>query len=145
MPAIERAFGLVVGVARPLRHLPLLPHLADAGFRLAVAVADRPRHRAVQLLEETVASWPGVRTGWHRFGGVDFLLDGRELGHVHGCGLLDVRLGRAAAALWIARGVAEPHHIFGTSGWVSRWVRTGSDLPDALRLLKAAADAADTD
>ena len=37
-----------------------------------------------------VSGWPGVTTGRHRFGGVEFRLERRELGHLHGSRLADL-------------------------------------------------------
>jgi hypothetical protein len=39
---------------------------------------------AAERIMATVLSWPGVEVGSHRFGGVEFRLDRRELGHLHG-------------------------------------------------------------
>ena len=61
-------------------------------------------------IEREVAGWEGVTTAPHRFGGVEFRLGNRELGHLHGDRLADlpfvrtvrdmlVDTGRAIAAL----------------------------------------------
>ena len=45
-----------------------------------------------KLIEQEVASWPGVTAAPHRFGGVEFRVGRRELGHLHGNRLADLPL-----------------------------------------------------
>ena len=135
---IEAAFTWTVRRFRWLRHVPFLPFVVDALFQLAVAAGDPGKLRAMRAIEVRVSSWKGVATGWHRYGGVAFKSGGDEFAHLHGCGLLDVWLGRDRALACIARGEAGPHHVFGESGWVSRWVRHETDVAGAVALLRAA-------
>lgn len=39
---------------------------------------------AGRTIEQTVTSWQGVSAQSHRFGGREFNLDTREIGHIHG-------------------------------------------------------------
>jgi hypothetical protein len=63
---------------------------------------------------------------------------GGEFGHVHGNGLLDVKLTRERAAGIVASGKAEPHHFFGPSAWISFQLRTPVDCGPALVVGRAA-------
>ena len=135
---VERAFTLMVRRARWLGRLPGLPQFADAFCQAAVAVTDPGRLRAMRAVERQAAHWSGVTCGLHRFGGVEFRADGREFAHLHGCGLLDGRVGRDQARTCIAAGQAEPHHVFGDSAWVSFWVRGAREVPGALKILQLA-------
>jgi hypothetical protein len=38
----------------------------------------------LEKIKKEVLSWPGVTVGQHRFGGIEFLLNKREMGHIHG-------------------------------------------------------------
>ena len=80
---------------------------------------------------------PGIRLGVHRFGGMEFInvANGRELGHVHGHGLLDVRLDRQQAAALINAGRVRNHHFLPNSGWVSFQLESAADVPFAVKLL----------
>lgn len=49
-------------------------------------MSDSPATR----IEREVASWPGVSVEPHRFGGVEFRVGRRELGHLHGSRLADL-------------------------------------------------------
>jgi hypothetical protein len=66
-----------------------------------------------------VASWPGVASGPHRFGGVEFRLGRRELGHLHGDRIADLPFPRRVHDELIAAGRVRPHHVLPDSGWVT--------------------------
>jgi hypothetical protein len=42
------------------------------------------------------------------------------------------------ARMLVSEGRAEPHHVFGESAWVSFWIRTTEDVPQAMDLLQRA-------
>ena len=65
-----------------------------------------------------VASWEGVTAHEHRFGGVEFRLGRRELGHLHDT-WADLPFTRRIREMLVETGRAEPHR-FGVQGWVSR-------------------------
>lgn len=67
----------------------------------------------------TVMEWEGVTAHPHRFGGVEYRLGRRELGHVHGDFFVDVPLPRALRDEVVRAGTAEPHHTLPDSGWVT--------------------------
>jgi len=67
---------------------------------------------AGQLITSAVASWPEVELGPHRFGGVEFRLGRRELGHLHGDRIADLPFPRRVRDELIAAGRARPHHVY---------------------------------
>jgi len=83
-----------------------------------------------------VAGWPGVTIAPHRFGGVEFLLDRRELGHLHGHRLADLPFPVRVRELLVAGGKAQPHHILPESGWVSYAIRGAADVPEVIALFR---------
>jgi hypothetical protein len=72
-----------------------------------------------QRITGTVSAWPGVEVGPHRFGGVEFRLGRRELGHIHGDRIADLPFPRRVRDELIAAGRARPHHVLPDSGWVT--------------------------
>ena len=60
---------------------------------------------------ETVGAWEGVTIGPHRYGGKEFCLGKRELGHIHGDRLVDIPFPKSVRDEVVAAGDAEPHHI----------------------------------
>jgi hypothetical protein len=129
-------FRFVVRRLRWLGRVPLLPQIFDALLVALTAIAAPRKLRAIQSLEEMMCRDFGVTLGTHRFGGTGFYLNGVELGHMHGNGLLDVFVGRANRNALVSGGKALPHHVFPASGWISFWIRDEADLPRALELLR---------
>ena len=87
-------------------------------------------------IEQTVASWPGVTVEPHRFGGIEFRVGRRELGHLHGNRLADLPFPVKVRDQLIAAGKAERHHFLPKSGWVSRRVRGLEDVGDIVELFR---------
>ncbi len=71
---------------------------------------------------------PDVSEAEHRFGGIEFRLGRRELGHLHGERLADLPFPRRVRDELIAAGRAEAHHALPDSGWVTRRVRGPEDV-----------------
>ena len=88
---------------------------------------------AIQL---EVSRWEGIRIGPHRFGGLEYKLGKRELGHVHGDVLVDVPLPKGVRNELVASLQAEPHHVLPLSGWVSVYLNDSSDVERAIRILR---------
>lgn len=100
-------------------------------------VLDRDAVRASRdRLVEAVAGWEGVDTGPHRFGGTEFRVAGREVGHVHDWGLLDVPLVRPLRDAVVEAGDASAHHVLPDSGWVTTVVETDDDVTRGRALLR---------
>nr|WP_148927933.1 luciferase family protein [Paenibacillus methanolicus] len=84
----------------------------------------------------TVRTWPGVLLRPHRFGGTEFVMHGKEIGHIHGVTLVDFTLPKAARDEAVELGKAVPHHVLPNSNWVSVHLRTETDVAHALELLR---------
>jgi Family of unknown function (DUF5519) len=89
-----------------------------------------------ERIRSTALSWAGVTEHSHRFGGTEFRLGKRELGHVHGDRLVDIPFPKKVRDEVINAGLAERHHILPDSGWVSIWLRTPENLEQAITLLE---------
>ena len=87
-------------------------------------------------IEREVTSWDGVTSAPHRFGGVEFRVGRRELGHLHGSRLADLPFPVAIRRELVDAGRAEPHHILPQSGWVSLWIRGDADVDRAIALFR---------
>lgn len=119
-----------------LRLVPGLPPLFDALLTGGTALFRRERLMSLHAVETAVLAWPGVTTKIHRFGGTEFNLGKREIGHLHGNGLLDIPFPKAIRDEVVQSGAAQPHHIFPHSGWVSVYLRSEADVPGAVTLLR---------
>jgi hypothetical protein len=97
---------------------------------------------AGQRIRREALSWPGVSGHPHRFGGTEFRLGRRELGHIHGDELIDIPLPRRIRDEAVAAGKASPHHVLPDSGWVSVRLRSADDVQHGLELLRLSYDLA---
>lgn len=87
-------------------------------------------------IEREVASWDGVSARPHRFGGVEFRLGRRELGHLHGERWADLPFHRGIRDMLVETGRAQPHHVLPETGWVSRQIRTDDDVREVIELFR---------
>jgi hypothetical protein len=91
---------------------------------------------AQNIITQTLSSWEGVSTAPHRFGGVEYRLGTRELGHIHGNHLLDIPFPKKVRDEIVDSKLAEPHHILPETGWVSFYLRQEEDIQKAVSLLR---------
>ena len=80
---------------------------------------------AQEQITKTVTSWEGVTVQPHRFGGVEYAIGKREIGHIHGDYLVDIPFPKKVHDEIVAAGRAQPHHILPETGWVSFYLRGG--------------------
>src|ERR1700722_2155011 len=83
-----------------------------------------------------VSKWEGVVASPHRFGGTEFVLGRRELGHIHQDSQADIVFPMAVRDRLIAEGRAEPHHILPRSGWITFRFRKETDVELAVELFR---------
>jgi hypothetical protein len=83
-----------------------------------------------------VLSWDGVTSAPHRFGGVEFLVGKREIGHLHGDRLADLPFPRRVRDELVEAGRAKPHHVLPESGWVSYWIEGEDDVARVVELFR---------
>ena len=91
-----------------------------------------------EQIAATVGSWPGVESAPHRFGGVEFRVGRRELGHLHGDRIADLPFPRRVRDELIAEGRARPHHVLPDSGWITVSIRSPSEAENAVQLFRMA-------
>jgi hypothetical protein len=84
-------------------------------------------------IEREVSSWEGVSVRPHRFGGVEFLLGRRELGHLHRDGWADFPFTARIREMLVETGRVTPHK-FGVDGWVSRDLDDAGEVVEIFRL-----------
>ncbi|WP_152392648.1 luciferase domain-containing protein [Paenibacillus guangzhouensis] len=89
-----------------------------------------------QVIREQLLSWPDVTQKPHRFGGIEFLYQGKEIGHLHGEDLVDILLPRSSRDQFIAEGRAAHHHLYPDSNWISIYMKSAEDLANAVELLR---------
>jgi hypothetical protein len=90
---------------------------------------------AIEAVRSAVASWDQVTTHEHRFGGLEFRVGRRELGHLHRT-IADLPFPRSVRDELIAAGRARPHHVLPESGWVTVPMRTAPEVAEVIELFR---------
>lgn len=91
---------------------------------------------AQKSITATVTSWDGVSAQPHRFGGVEYVIGRREIGHIHGNSLVDIPFPKKVRDEIVSIGRAQPHHVLPESGWVSFYIKQEADVEQAIALLR---------
>ena len=132
-------FAFVVRNFRWLARVPGAPQIFDAALLTSTALFSLSRLRAISAVEGRAQQLPQVSLGLHRYGGIGFFVRGKEMGHIHGNGLLDCFVGRTNRDLLLrASAGVTAHHVFPHSGWISFFVKDRDDVERALELIQIA-------
>ncbi len=91
--------------------------------------------KSSEIIYNAMLEHEGVTAHPHRFGGTEYRLGRREIGHVHGESLVDIPFPKPVRDEVIAGGLAEPHHLLPESGWISLYLRQEQDTQTAVQLL----------
>ena len=78
--------------------------------------------------------WPGVTTNPYQFGGIEFRVNKRDMGHIHGEKLADLPFPIEIRKEIIDSGKALPHIIYPESMWVSYIIQSEDDTPKIIDL-----------
>lgn len=91
---------------------------------------------ARSAITSAVAEWDGVMVQPHRYGGTEFVIGRREIGHIHGDYLVDIPFPKTVRDKIVETGRASAHHILPETGWVSFWLDEPVDIEEAIDLLR---------
>jgi hypothetical protein len=91
---------------------------------------------AFEGIERELLSWPGVTSGPHRFGGTEFRINGREMGHMHGSSWADLPFPVGERNELVKTGRAQPHHVLPNSGWITFYIKGELDVQALLGLFR---------
>jgi hypothetical protein len=91
---------------------------------------------AQETITKAVIAWTGVTSQPHRFGGLEYVIGRREIGHIHGDYLVDIPFPKKVRDEIVAAGRAQPHHVLPETGWVSFYIREEGDVEKAIGLLR---------
>lgn len=128
-------FNFTVKYLGFLKAVPPLPFVFD-GLLLMWSFLARPGLiDTLDEIESRVLHWDGASKTVHPYGGIQFNCNGKEVGHIHGNGLLDIRFSRKIKELLLADGKIQHHHVFKNSGWVSFYITGKADADYAIKLL----------
>lgn len=123
---------------RFLKNIPLLPNIIDEYLKVYTLFFQPSIFRQMSEYVKTLKKWEGISTSYHRYGGIEFRVNGIEIGHIHGNGLVDLHLNKTLANYCIQRKLSEPHHVQQSSGWISYYISPKGNLDMLLQLSQIA-------
>jgi MFS family permease len=103
-------------------------HLPEEKGDMGTVITENIKHE--------ILSWPGVTSNPYQYGGVEFHVNKREMGHIHGEKLADLPLPIKLRKEIIASGKALPHIIYPESMWVSYVIHSEEDIPKIIDLFR---------
>lgn len=89
-----------------------------------------------ERVRSELMSWPGVSSQPHRFGGTEFRVNGREMGHMHGGRFADLPFPMSIRNELVKGGRALPHHVLPNSGWITFLINEESDVTALIDLFR---------
>jgi hypothetical protein len=93
--------------------------------------------KITENIKHEILSWPGVTSNPYHFGGgIEFRINKRDMGHIHGDKLADLPFPIEIRKDLIASGKALPHIIYPESMWVSYFIRSEEDAPKIVDLFR---------
>jgi hypothetical protein len=91
---------------------------------------------AFARVKNELMRWEGVTLQAHRFGGIEFRVNGREIGHMHGDSWADLPFPMPIRNELVNSGKASPHHILPNSGWITYRIRGEEDVQKLIGLFR---------
>ena len=119
------------------RVFPWAPQIFD-GLLMLFALLVTPRRFIVQeRLWSQILDLTGVSVTSHRYGGREAVLQGRELCHIHGNGVLDFILPNGVDIPAALTAHIHPHHVYPDSRWRTIVVNKSINAAAVVELLNA--------
>ena len=104
-------------------------------YHLVFKVSKPEIQKLIGEIENTITEWPGLHTAIHEMGGVVFLYDQTEIGHIHWNGNLDSVFGKHLTSQLVRLGNIK-HHNFLPGSAITFPVVNREDIPFAISLLQ---------
>lgn len=131
-------FRLTIKYLGFLKFVPGLALLFDCWLKVYSLFTNPRMLDCIDEIEKEVLQWSDTSTQTHKYGGLQFNYKGKELGHIHSNGLLDMPFSRKIKAELMTERRIQDHHSFKNTGWISFYMHTEDDAKYGLQLLKLA-------
>ena len=129
-------FAFVTRYLAIFKYIPGAAMIFDTWLKLWSLIVKPDLLNYIDDIEAEVLKWPGTNVRFHKYGGLQFNYEDKEIGHIHSNGLLDVLLSRKIKQCLLAEERITEHHVFKNTGWISFYINTDSDKKYALKLLR---------
>ena len=93
------------------------------------------RQPLIKMLINEVSKWPEIEIYAHIYGGTEFRLFNKSIGHIHSNGMLDLPFVKDVRKRLLDENLVQMHHINQTMNWVTKQIDCDDDLKAAKSLL----------
>ena len=131
-------FKLTIKYLGFLKFVPGLALIFDNWLKVYALITNPAMLDWIDAIEDEVLAWENTSAQTHKYGGFQFNCNGKEMGHIHSNGLLDMLLSRKIKSELMIEGRIQDHHSFKNTGWISFYMHNEADTEYALKLLKFA-------
>lgn len=128
-------FSFIVKNFGFLKSVPLAAYVFDSWLKVYALIRNPELLNWIDEIESEVLKWPGVTISMHKYGGIQFNFKGKEIGHLHSNGLLDILYSQKVKTRLLKDGRIQAHHVFKNSGWISFYINNSDDKKYAKKLL----------
>jgi hypothetical protein len=129
-------FGFVIKYLGFLKSVPGLALLFDFWLKIYTLFINPDMLDWIDEIGAEVLKWEDTSLSTHKYGGLQFNYKGKELGHIHSNGLLDMLLSRKIKQQLLKDGRIQDHHSFKNTGWISFYMHNKCDADYAVHLLR---------
>jgi hypothetical protein len=129
-------FSFIVRYLGFLKRIPFFANFLDAWMMMYHSIFSPRIINAIDSIEKEVTGWHGVYVSLHKFGGIQFNYNGKEIGHIHSNGILDISFSKKTKNQLLQDSDIADHHVFTKSGWISFYIRSEEDAEKAIDLLR---------
>jgi hypothetical protein len=98
-----------------------------------VVFSERQEH--IQQLINNVKEWPEIETHAYIYGGTEFRLFNKSIGHVHSNGMLDLPFVKHLRKVLLEKNLVQIHHVHSTINWVSYLIENPEKTKEAEHFL----------
>lgn len=92
-------------------------------------------------IQEALAEWEDIEIGPHRYGGIEYRLNGEQIGHTHGDHQADIKFPLFMCRQLVEQRKAMPHHLHPETSWISFYIHEQEDVGRAIDLFRRAYEA----
>lgn len=134
-------FSLTIHIEKKFRifkNIPFLPILIDEQIKVLTLLFYPKVYNNMMRYMDYVKSHNAISTKYHKYGGIQFNIANREIGHMHGDGLVDIYLNKGLQKMFVEQGIVEEHHVLKGTGWVSFKISRNPNLKDLKKVTEIA-------
>ncbi len=127
-----RFLSILASAGKKIKYIPFLPIIVDEQVKLYIFLFYPRKFIKMKTLISLIRKEINPDISYHRFGGIEFQYNEKEIAHIHSNGLLDIYFPKKISILLIDKGLCCLHHVFPSSGWTSVYLNQYTDLSKCL-------------